>query len=90
MYALQGHQHLVDEKADAARQVQENIPLLILFMGALRLDGLRIRKGSSTVGGHAEITGLGCGRDVANACGGGPVRAGASRTDPSLHNTTDN
>jgi hypothetical protein len=29
-----------------------NIPLLILFMGALRLDGLRGRKGASTVGGH--------------------------------------
>jgi hypothetical protein len=39
----------------------ENVPLLVLFVSALRLDGLRRRKGASTVGGH----GVGSFGDVA-------------------------
>lgn len=40
-------------------EMKGNIPFLVFFVGALRLDGLRRREGCSTVSRHGDCTGGG-------------------------------
>lgn len=48
----------VDARRGTGREEREYKPLLVLFVGALRLDGLCGRKGRSAVCGHSSV-GLG-------------------------------
>lgn len=53
-------------------QVRDDIPFLVLLVGALRLDGLRGGKGCASVSRHGEGRGVGW-------CGGGKNGVGSVR-----------
>lgn len=61
---------------------EDDIPLLVFLVGALRLDGLCSGKGGSPVGGHGEgrRTKRGQGRGVGWCSGGKSVGWGGSES----------
>lgn len=69
-------------------RTKDDVPLLVLLVGALRLDGLRRREGCSPVGRHGEDEGRGTRREA----WGGPAVArawGGARSDAGRHEWID-